>query len=397
MKKSISYFINSTSKWNESERRGNPTQSKRINNILKAMRRSETRGTGAKSTANRAFTMGEFSTIVELLNKQYRAMACMQLHLIARGDDTAHMKKDVLKQSLQFEDYLTAKINWSKNVRDDSECPDHIILPSKDPQTCVYLSLSIWLEEWCSKGTGHRSQWLFADGETTSNSTMDAQEKESQNLKKRYVNALKKAIDSPHFEPSAGGLLGSHSIRKLGATHCRRCGASKDDVDYRARWQTNARMQDRYTDVQLPWPDLNAASKLCQGGPIKYKIKQEAGLTNKWISCIVTPGITQVFDQHVGAILGKALFWACFDTEWSEKVCPEIRHRVVNEFIQLDRFNTDNTNPVEKVEVVPFEGEFKNYFCQSIFFLSISYTCSLTENLHITFPLTIESFPPMSS
>ena len=326
------------------------------------MRRSETRGTGAKSTADRPFTMGEFTTIVEILNKRFRAMACLQMHLIARGDDTAHMKKEVLKQSLQFEEYLTAKINWSKNVQDNSECPDHIILPSKDSRTCVYLTLSIWLEEWCSKGTGHRSQWLFIDGETTCDSPLKEQDKEVTLGKKKYTSAVKKAIEGPNFQSTAPGLLGSHSIRKLGATHCRRCGASKDDVDYRARWQSNGRMQDRYTDVQLPWPDLNAASKLCQGGPIKYKVKQEARITNKWICHNFTPGITEVFNENVGTILGKALLWGCFGTETSEKICPEIRHRVVREFIHLERFNTDEINPVDKVEVLPFEGVFCDAF-----------------------------------
>ena len=387
MKKSISYFINSTGKWNELEQKGNPTQSKKINNIIKAMRKSETRGTGAKSTTNRAFTMAEFVGIVDLLDKRCRAMACMQLHLIARGDDTSHMKKCVLKKSLQFDDYLTARISWSKNVMDNTECPDHILLPSKDPRICVYLSLSIWLEEWCSKGSGHRSQWLFVDGETTRDSAVTEQEKEARNGKNKYVAHVKKAIDSHQFQPTAQGMLGSHSIRKLGTTHCRMCGASKDDVDYRARWQSTGRMQDRYTDVQLPWPDLNAALKLCLGGPIKYKIKQEAGLTDEWISRVVTPGITEVFDPYVGAILGRALLWACFDTEWSEKVCPEIRHRVVNEFIQLERF-TDDTNPVDRTEVIPYEGVLHEKFefvATQVYSMTRSYYMHLNSSLQKLF------------
>jgi hypothetical protein len=221
----------------------------------------------------------------------------------------------------------------------------------------VYLSLAIWLEEWCTKGTGLRSQWLFVDGSTTRESLVKDQNKEANAGKLKYTTAVKKAINSNQFQPTAQGALGSHSIRKLGATHCRRCGASKDDVDYRARWASK-RMQDRYTDVQLPWPDLNAASKLCQGGPIKYKVKQEAGITDEWIYQNVTPGIANVFNEQVAAILGRALLWACFDTEWSEKVGADIRHKVVTSFIQLDRFNADDVNPVDKVEVLPFEGVF---------------------------------------
>ena len=388
MKKSISYFMNSTGKWNESENRGNPTQSKKVNNIIKAMKKSETRGTGADSKADRAFTMEEFTAIVELLDKRHRAMACMQLHLISRGDDTSHMKKSVLKQSLQFQEYLTARISWSKNVNDTTDCPDHILLPSKDPRTCVYLSLSIWLEEWCGKGIGHRSQWLFVDGETTSASPVKQQDNEANLGKNKYLAAVKKCIEHHAFRPSTQGNLGSHSIRKLGTTHCRRCGAPKDDVDYRARWQSKGRMQDRYTDVQLPWPDLNAAAKLCLGGPIKYKIKQQAGITNEWICSVVTPAITEIFDEHIGAILGRALLWACFDAEWSEKVCPEIRHRVVNEFIQLERFNTDNTNPVDKIEVVPYEGvlhEKFEFIATQVYSMTRSYYMHLNSSLQKLF------------
>ena len=37
--------------------------------------------------------------------------------------------------------------------------------------------------------------------------------------------------------------VGTHSIRKYAATYARRCGCSKDEVDYRFRWK-NQRMQD---------------------------------------------------------------------------------------------------------------------------------------------------------
>ena len=42
-------------------------------------------------------------------------------------------------------------------------------------------------------------------------------------------------------------------------------------------------MEDRYTDIQLNWPDANAAYHLCQGGACKYKVKREAGLTDECI------------------------------------------------------------------------------------------------------------------
>lgn len=151
------------------------------------------------------------------------------------------------------------------------------------------------------------------------------------------------------------GNLGSHSIRKLGASECRRWGAIKDDVDYRARWKVK-RMQDCYVDIQLTWPNVNAASMLCQGGVCKYVVKADAGLTDKWIASNVANSITSVFGSAVGAIIGKTLLWACFDSEWQEKVPADIRHICISNFLCLQR-NSDNTyNPVERVQVIASEG-----------------------------------------
>ena len=66
-KKAISYFMNTTSKWNEASKNGNPTQSKKISTLLKAMKKCETRVTGAPSCADRAFTVNEFGQVLDLV------------------------------------------------------------------------------------------------------------------------------------------------------------------------------------------------------------------------------------------------------------------------------------------------------------------------------------------
>ena len=92
-------------------------------------------------------------------------------------------------------------------------------------------------------------------------------------------------------------------------------------------------MQDRYVDIQLMRLDVNAASMLCQGGVCKYKVKSDAGLTDKWVATNVAIGITSVFGSNVGAILGKVLLWACFDHKWQEKLPVDICHRCMLNFI----------------------------------------------------------------
>jgi len=357
-KKAISYFMNTTSKWNEVAKTGNPTQSKMINTLIKVVKKCETRGTGAESQTDRAFTIMEFRQLLDLIPEdRYKAMMNFQYHLMGRCDDTAHVKKQVLMASTEFHGYLTTKIVWSKNVIDSQNCPEQILIPSMDTKTCAYLSLATWLEQWIQHGDGALSQWLFCEGTTTNTSSTKEQDEEALNGKRCYARAIKRAIDNQAFEKACPGKLGSHSIRKLSVTEARRQGVSKDDIDYRARWSAK-RMQDRYTDIQLNWPDVNAASKLCQDGACRYIIKREAvGVSDEWLCTNVTPNISSAFDRRVGAILARPLLWAAFDPTWSEMVAPEIRHRIISAFIRLECIDIDDgVNPVSRVEVIASEG-----------------------------------------
>ena len=83
------------------------------------------------------------------------------------------------------------------------------------------------------------------------------------------------------------GALGTHSIRKLAATHTRRSGASKDERDIRGRWKGKARVGDRYDDVELPWPDIKVAQMLCVGGACKYVITRESGVSNEFVLHVI--------------------------------------------------------------------------------------------------------------
>ena len=84
------------------------------------------------------------------------------------------------------------------------------------------------------------------------------------------------------------GKLGTHSIRKYSATVARKSGVGKDNLDYRARWKSK-RMQDNYVGMELCWPDIHCASKLCKGGFIVYKPREGLGLTDDWIARFIAP------------------------------------------------------------------------------------------------------------
>ena len=365
-KKAISYFMPNSQPWTvdgAGNGVGNPTRSKKIIDLVKSIKKKETRGSGKKTSADRAFDHAEFIQLIDIVGthprtveaRRYQAMIKFQLHLIGRSDDTAHVKKSCLEKSEQFPGYLNVTMRWSKNVSEERDCPKQLILGSMNAKYCCLLGLSLFLEKWIADGEGAVSQWLFGDGVTDDDSELEEQNDEAILCKNAYQNTVKQALLKPAFTRSVEtGKLGSHSIKKYASTKCRRGGASKDDLDYRARWKTQ-RMQDRYTDTQLDWPDVNAATKLCEGGVCLYKEKDNSGITEEWLARAVAPAISQAFGVGVGKVLAKPLIWACFDASAVELVPPDIKQKVIAEFIKLQSL-PDGVNPIDRIEVIASES-----------------------------------------
>ena len=376
-KKAISYFMpNRLASWNylANPPCGNPTKSKEVNDLIKAIRKKETRKQGKKSKADRPMEASEFEQAITMMESsndfdrrlRYPAMMKTQFHFIARGDDIAHMQKENIEQSSEFPWTLTGKLRWSKNVSEERDCPKQIILGSADTRYCVLLGLSIFEESWIESGGGTVGPWLFCDGDGTEMANAEdgagANDGDEVDPRKDSRDAIRTKtacakvlreevfrneafVRAPYPQP-----LGMHSTRKYGTTRSRRRGTPKDFVDYRARWRIK-RMQEKYADVLLPWPDVKAAASLCVGGPVKYKVKEGCGISDEWLVLHVAPGIASQFGNEVAAILAKPLLWAVFDPDISSMVPASIRQRVVTACNALgeDLRLADNQNPIEKV------------------------------------------------
>ena len=206
-KKAISFFMpNKLSKWTviAGVASGNPTKSQEINDLIAAVIRKETRGIGVVPSMDRPLTKNEFHQALALIARNGNligrlrclAMIKFQFHLICRNDDTAHVTKDTLKRSPQFPQFLTVKMKWSKNVREERDCPNQIILASMDYTSCAVLGLALFLEKWSkdTTTTGASSQWLFVEGSTDRTSELAAAEKEIMKGKNQYAAFLKKHV-----------------------------------------------------------------------------------------------------------------------------------------------------------------------------------------------------------
>jgi len=329
---------------NRFSKEGNPTRSIEVQTLIKDVRLAEVRKQGAPSKARRPLHKSEFEQTIKLLETNHDiqlrymvpASARFFYNMIARVDDTAEFKKEDLKPHTQFDFALQVKMCWSKNIREERESPDQILIGANDPMYCVLLSLAIYLEVWFGAGEEH-NQFLFGKGDTA--------KKNLRLMSKAFRDTWKR----PDFVKVKPGLLGTHSLRKFPCTMARNAGCSKDETDHRGRWRKR-RVSDRYVDINLPYPDAKVAGKLCIGGPIKYALKQDCGLDREWLRSHVVPNIVActAFSEGVADVLALPLLWASFEST----VCmPDyIRDRITTAYSAIT--NNLQGNPVVKVPLL---------------------------------------------
>ncbi|KAI2499454.1 hypothetical protein MHU86_15038 [Fragilaria crotonensis] len=225
-KKAISYYVRviKSEAWNERIQDGNPTRSAIVNDVIKRVKKAEVRKLGKESAARRPLEPGEFEYTMSALVSRFSdirrkylvpAAAKFQFHMMARIDDTSHFDEADLKPHPQFPFALQARMCWSKNVREERDAPDQIILGAMDIRYCVLLSLGIYLETWCNSGLGATNNFLFGSSD------------KPKRTKEFMYNVLRKLWDSDGFVPEAMGPLGTHSLRKFPATYARRNGCTK--------------------------------------------------------------------------------------------------------------------------------------------------------------------------
>jgi hypothetical protein len=345
-KKALSYYmVNKLTAWNEVTSCGNPTKSARVNQLIREIKRAEVRRLGKKTLARRALEPSEFEfTIATLARKgeadikaayMVTAAAKFQFHMMARLDDTCRFEERDLKPHPMFPFALLARMCWSKNVYEERDAPDQIVLGCMDHNYCVLLALSIYLETWIGKGIGNGNRFLFGVSDNP------------ERTKSLVYNTLKKVWDSPEFVPQAEGLLGTHSFRKYPCTYARRNGCSKDDVDTRGRWR-HLRVSDIYTEINLPYPDAKVAAILCIGGPCKYVLRNGSGISDQWLSENVVPCMLDRIQRNVSLVLALPLLWACFDPRMESFVPQGLRARIRDAYDRIRVLN-DDVNPVKRV------------------------------------------------
>jgi hypothetical protein len=320
-KKAISYFMPSNLEtWSIRSKSGNPTCSVLVNNLVKSIKKMEVRRQGAPSQARRALLAAEYELIIRILRNSTDpthkylcpAFHMFQFNLIARVDDTAHLKKENIRTHPEFNFSLLTRMCWSKNVHEERDAPDQIIFGAMNPLYCCLLSLAIHFETWFSspQGSTPTNDFVFGIGG-------EDDVKGPAGTRATIYSILTKFVFlQEEFQAVTAGHIGTHSFRKFPATLARKKGCSRDDVDSHGRWRNKVRVSDVYMDIDLPHNDARTASRLCVGGPIKYEVLEETGVSRGWLTDNVNPLTKEMLNEDVAGTLGALLLWAAFDDDW---------------------------------------------------------------------------------
>jgi regulator of replication initiation timing len=353
-KKALSKFMpNKLMQWNALAGQGNPTKSSEVNDLIAKVKKCEVRRQGKKSSARRATKPEEYKRIIELLEENpgifqnfcVPALIKFQFHMISRIDDASQFLMDNLTANDDNDFTLRSKLNWSKNVREERDAPNQIVIGAMDSLYCVLIGLAVWLEIFVGAG-GRGEMSPFDFGMSDDFRVPEGGEKVAKKIQEIF---LKEIFCRPEFS-TVEGPLGSHSLRKQPSTHARKNGCNKDEKEIRGRWKSNRRIADVYDDIDLPYPDAKVAGKLCIGGPCKYSVKAGSGVTDGFILQYVVPAIATRFPEKVSLVLGKALLWFAFSDE-QEHLPTALRERIHHAYTEIQEL-PDNVNPVEKLLLV---------------------------------------------
>jgi hypothetical protein len=315
-KSGISFFHpNKHVPWLEG-RGGNPTIHPSISQMIKKVEAHEMRGRGVQSNMKRAYSKEEFYKILQILRIQedfdssvkYTTMSLWAKHLIHRMDDTCHFQVDAPHGSHEFDYVVLARTKWSKNVKNDRNCPDQILFASGCWFDCIHLHLALYLECWLKMNLPN-IKFLFTEiqhNDTTGPSR----------LNQNYVNRMRQIWNMEEFkalEDQVGAEedrrgIGGHSLRKFASTNAKRNGARTDQIEYRGRWsgdKARSICATSYIESKDPYTDAFVASVNCEGGPVAYDIADGMEVPDDFLFTHVVPSIRERFSRICTASYGN--------------------------------------------------------------------------------------------
>ncbi|GMF16150.1 unnamed protein product [Phytophthora lilii] len=227
-------------------------------------------------------------------------------------------------------------MRWSKNISEERDAPEQVMLGSLDPRVCALLNFAVYME-MSPQLPG--SEYVFGNPAA------------GHRVIRRF---LQDVFSSDDFQAQRSGNLGTHSLRKGAATYSSRCGVQKDYINRRGRWRTRKAIVDTYIDNTQPYPDAVAAGSLTGPlGPCFYLLRKVVQcVSTEFLSDKVDHITKQVLGSEVAKTMALPLLWAALTPPggFDYKLIPNrLKERIVQQYIEAggDRL----VNPVNRVGV----------------------------------------------
>jgi hypothetical protein len=261
--------------WDEIRKKGNPTKSQAINDLIKKIEKHEVRGTGVATTARRPIKWDEYIILLIAARHVFShhkkaiytilAILLLQWHFIGRINNIMSLVTTTIQPNLRHPSCLQLKMRESKNIRSTQDMPTQIFFASMDPLICPVLNPAVYAEVFGTEGLGRN---IFQG-----------------NTSKRFAEYLDKLFASNRFQAVQAGKLGTHSLHKGPSTYASRFGLLRDWISLRGRWGSSKKQVHVYIDVDVPYPDAKVASILCgPRGPCKYATREGVELTDDFFA-----------------------------------------------------------------------------------------------------------------
>lgn len=330
-KKAISKFMpRKNLSWDVIRCEGNPTKSILVNEMIKNVKRFEVRKQGKPAQARRAFEFSEFIQILTILrNHEFTsyikawqaALLSIQWQLIGRVDDMMKLSTDDIFHNIEHDYTILIKVSWSKNVSDERDPVEQIIMGSFNSLLCPLLNLALFLEtSWYFESDGDDS-FLFRNPN-------DGHEVARGRLRQLYGHS--------NFVPKKEGLLGTHSIRKGATTYAYRCRMSRDYVESRGRWKNSTRQVNTYVDPLAQVQDAQVAEALTGvTGPCKYSFRKDIDVPSTEVLWNIARATRRRFGEELATTLALPLIWHCFEYAENRNDLPYIDRRLRSRIISL--------------------------------------------------------------
>ena len=117
----------------------------------------------------------------------------------------------------------------------------------------------------------------------------------------------------------------------------------------------------RYISVEQLPIDAKVAGILCVGGPVRYRVKDDAHINDHFMKTHVVPNMFEHYQQgrsnHIAAVLGPALLYACFTPGMEHRIAPSVYTRIREAYEVVRGNHPAEYNPVEKTSLHIFSIE----------------------------------------